>query len=355
MSDDNNHWCRTTLGETTEATFTWTIEDFASRTEKTGEAIFSSSFLVKEPNKRESKWQFKFYPKGIKEENYLSVFLHSVNDFSLKAVYSVSILDSSLKKTNPWKGSTTVFDSKSKAWGKNTWISRESIINNHELLTDGHLTILCELTVYGTEETLSGSRDVEPKSKTKARGLEQISEDLGKLMNDQEFSDVEIECDGKIFNCHQAILSTRSDVLRAMFQADMAESRTKEVTIKDMDSDVAREMLHFIYTGGTNEDVLKEKSGELLAAAERYQLNVLKSICEEHLCSILQINNAVENLVFGDLHQASKLRRMALKVIARNLDKVVKTEEYQNLLKHHLSLAAEIPMALVEDKIKESS
>ena len=44
---------------------------------------------------------------------------------------------------------------------------------------------------------------------------------------------------------------------------------------------------------------------------------------------------------------------MALKVIARNLVKVVKTEEYQNLVKDHPSLAAEIPMALVdEDKIK---
>ena len=82
-------------------------------------------------------------------------------------------------------------------------------------------------------------------------------------------------------------------------------------------------------------------------------MDVLKSICEDHLCSYLQINNALDNLVFGDIHRASKLRMMAMKVIARNLVKVVKTEEYQNLVKHHPSLAAEIPMALiVENKIK---
>ena len=162
---------------------------------------------------------------------------------------------------------------------------------------------------------------------------------------------MEVECDGEIFNCHINILSTRSDVFRAMFQSDMTENITKKVTIQDIDSDVAREMLHFIYTGGTNGNLSIEKSKKLLAAAERYQLDVLKSICEDHLCSNLQINNALENLVFGDIHRASMLRWMALQVIARNLVKVVETEEYQNLVKHHPSLAAEIPMALVKGKI----
>ena len=88
MSDENDHWCRTTLGKTTEATFTWTIEDFESRTEKTGEAIFSSIFLVKETNKRESKWQLKLFPKGMRgAENHLSIFLISDNDFPIKAKY----------------------------------------------------------------------------------------------------------------------------------------------------------------------------------------------------------------------------------------------------------------------------
>ena len=58
-----------------------------------------------------------------------------------------------------------------------------------------------------------------------------------------------------------------------MFQADMAENRTKKVAIKDIDSEVVQEMLHFIYTGGANEKVLKQKARELLAAAERYQLD----------------------------------------------------------------------------------
>jgi len=296
----------------------------------------------------------ELYPKGRKpdSEHELSIFLRTCNDFPLKAKYNFSILDSSSKKTNATDSPVHLFDPPNGGWGRRPWVSRQSISNNTNLLPEGHLTIFCVLTVIGGTEKPSGSQDVEVKSGTNVRGLEQVSEHFGKLFNNKEFSDVEIECDGEIFNCHQAILSTRSDVFRAMFQADMAENRTQKVAIKDIDEEVAREMLLFIYTGATNEMFLKEKAGELLAAADRYQLDVLKNICEDHLCSNLQINNVVENLVFGDLYLASKLRRIAMKMIARNLVKVVKTEEYQNLVKRHPSLAAEIPMALVEDKIE---
>merc|ERR1719154_612052 len=299
---------------------------------------------------------FELYPKGRKNEaeDQLSIFLKNCNDFPIKAKYRVSILDSNSKKTNSFDCSSMFArpnTEKFSSWGRSPWVSRQSISNNTNLLPEGHLTIFCVLTVIGGTEKPSGSLDVEVESGTTARALGQVSEHLGKLFNDKEFSDVEIECDGEIFNCHQAILSTRSDVFRAMFQADMAENRTNKVTIKEIDSDVVREMLNFIYTGCTNGNVLKEKSRDLLAAAERYQLDVLKSICEDHLCSNLQINNAIENLVFGDLHQARKLRRLAMKMIARNAVKIVGTEEYQNLVKHHPSLAAEIPMALVEDKM----
>ena len=100
MSDENNHWCRTSLGEITEGSLTWAIDNFNRRPEETGDSIVSSSIIVKESTKRESKWKLKFYPKGRKEEeeNNIAIFLQSDNDFSIKAKFSVSILDSRLKK-----------------------------------------------------------------------------------------------------------------------------------------------------------------------------------------------------------------------------------------------------------------
>ena len=146
------------------------------------------------------------------------------------------------------------------------------------------------------------------------------------------------------------ILAARSDVFRAMFLNNMMERRTKRVDVQDVNPGVVGEMLNFIYTGIriTNEDVLKEKAAELLGASNRYQLELLKSICENKLCSSLKVGNSIEGLIFGDMYQASKLKRMSLMMVASNMATLVGTEEYKNLVKKHPVLASRIPAAMVE-------
>ena len=79
----------------------------------------------------------------------------------------------------------------------------------------------------------------------------------------------------------------------------MKESETKEVVVEDIEPAVVAEMLHFIYTGGTNEDTLKDIGVELLVAADKYELLSLKEICEDNLCSGLTTSNAVQYLILG--------------------------------------------------------
>ena len=274
MSQVSDQWCRTTNDETRpesqtpKITFTWIIEEFKNRPEKNGERICSTIFLAKGPKEKTTSWKLKCFPKGKKvthneAEQEMSIFLRNCNDFPLKAKYKVSILDSSSKKTTTFDCPVTLplfaspMSHDESSWGRIAWVSRQSIINNTKLLPDGHLTLFCALTVIGGTDKPTGTPDVETKTNA---GLEQVSEHLGKLFNSKEFSDVEIECDGEIFNCHMNILSARSDVFRAMFQADMAENRTKKVNIKDIDSDVVRDMLKFVYTGAANGYVFEEKS-----------------------------------------------------------------------------------------------
>ena len=88
-------------------------------------------------------------------------------------------------------------------------------------ITGGGRRVLAKL-FEPDDELLPGSsipKDtlIELKSKGKTEAREQIE----KLFNDKETSDMKIECDGEVFYCHQAILMARSDVFRAMFQAKM--------------------------------------------------------------------------------------------------------------------------------------
>ena len=77
-------------------------------------------------------------------------------------------------------------------------------------------------------------------------------------------------------------------------------------------------------------------------------MDLLKNKCEEKLCSFLDVGNSVELLVLADRHQASKLRRMALRLVARNMDSIVNTDVYGDFARHHPALAVEITKALVQ-------
>ena len=57
----------------------------------------------------------------------------------------------------------------------------------------------------------------------------------------------------------------------------MEEKKNSRVEVKDVEPDVMAELLRFIYTGKTTK--LDELVGDLLAAAEKYQVEQLKKVC----------------------------------------------------------------------------
>ena len=100
----------------------------------------------------------------------------------------------------------------------------------------------------------------------------------------------------------------------------MVKNYSKTVIIRDVKKEVFSEMLRFIYTGRvTSDDSLKELAKDLLVAANKYQLDLLKRLCEDELGSTLEESNCLELFVFGDIHQASKLKMAALESVLMNL------------------------------------
>ena len=66
-------------------------------------------------------------------------------------------------------------------------------------------------------------------AKPKHRQQKQLSLDLESAFNSKDFADVQVECEGRVFDCHQVVLSSRSPVFKAMLLADMAEAKAKKV------------------------------------------------------------------------------------------------------------------------------
>lgn len=70
--------------------------------------------------------------------------------------------------------------------------------------------------------------------------------------------------------------------------------------INDLDFDVFKEMMRFIYIGRVlNFDKMVDN---LLVVVDKYVLEWLKVMCEEVLCSNFLVENVVDIFVFVDLY-----------------------------------------------------
>jgi speckle-type POZ protein len=110
-----------------------------------------------------------------------------------------------------------------------------------------------------------------------------LSEDFGQLFENQKFSDVTLAVAGREFQAHKAILAARSPVFAAMFEHEMEERKHNRVEILDVEHEVLREMLRFIYTGKAAS--LDKMADDLLAAADK--VSSLLCCCYEHDCVLL--------------------------------------------------------------------
>merc|ERR1719234_2160952 len=182
---------------------------------------------------------------------------------------------------------------------------------------------------------------------------------FGNLLAEKNLADLEINCDGEVFNCHRNILSARSPVFFAMFQVDMIENHSKKVHIRDVNKEVFSELLKFIYTGSvSSEDSLKEQARDILAAANKYQLDLLKKLCEAQLVSTLNASNCLDLLVLGALHEAAKLKMAALDFVSINSASLIETDGYKDFFQTQYSdpdLVFEVTKAMVPKKESSSS
>jgi hypothetical protein len=75
-----------------------------------------------------------------------------------------------------------------------------------------------------------------------------IAQDLEKLFNTENFSDVKIVCGNETFFCHKNILAARSNVFAVMFdKTDSTENQTGVVQVDYLDANTMKSLLSFIY------------------------------------------------------------------------------------------------------------
>ena len=134
----------------------------------------------------------------------------------------------------------------------------------------------------------------------------------------------------------------------------MKEKDTRQVEILDLKSTVIPEMLKYAYHGRccvNDENPDMEMVSALLEAAEKYQMDILKDMCQTVLSSALNTENALHLLSLGDMHSAHYLKKSALEFIVKNAKKITETEEWKEFAMnrpHIVAAVAEEALASVK-------
>ncbi|XP_028713275.1 speckle-type POZ protein-like [Peromyscus leucopus] len=166
-----------------------------------------------------------------------------------------------------------------------------------------------------------------------------LADELGELWENSRFTDCCLVVAGQEFQAHKAILAARSPVFRAMFQHDMEESRKNRIEIPDLEPQVFKAMMNFIYTGTAPD--LDSMADSVMAAADKYGLEHLKVMCEDALCRDLNVENTAHTLYLADLHSSEQLKTEALDFITAHASEVSDTSGWKIMVGSYPHLVAE--------------
>ncbi|KAF5909906.1 speckle-type POZ protein-like [Clarias magur] len=306
-------WCYTQV-KVVKFSYMWTINNFSFCREEMGEVLKSSTFSSG-PNDK-MKWCLRVNPKGLDDESkdYLSLYLLLVNcpKSEVRAKFKFSLLNAKREETKAMESQRAYRFVQGKDWGFKKFIRRDFLLDEaNGLLPDDKLTLFCEVSVVQDSVNISGQSNMNMLKVPEC----QLADDLGSLWEGSRFTDCSLFVGGQEFKAHKSILAARSPVFNAMFEHKMEESKKNRVDISDVEPDVFREMMVFIYTDKAPN--LEKMADHLLAAADKYALERLKVMCEEALCNSLSVENVADILILADLHSAEQLKAQAIDFINR--------------------------------------
>lgn len=318
----------------------WTIENFSFwldqwKHEKRLITLCSPRFTTGYMNK--NKWKIKIELNGKMEFNkdWLSVhlFLESSPQPEVRVQTSFFIIDAASKEVMRWSNRRPKkCHVHCNSQGSEKFCTRQMFINSPMLWPEDKLTIGCRLTIYGVKDNTRDSKVMLPPCN--------FINNYKQLYESKECSDVVILVGDKAFQAHKAVLVAHSPVFLAMFRNITLESQENQVNISDIEPEIFEILLKFIYTNETPQK--SELTTDLLAAADKYELERLKRLCEKALCDTVTVSNAAEQLITADLFVAKQLKNFIMDFIEYHKVEVVNTPAFSSMAQTHPQLMEDL-------------
>mmetsp|Transcript_33785 Transcript_33785/g.62533 ORF Transcript_33785/g.62533 Transcript_33785/m.62533 type:complete len:627 (-) Transcript_33785:73-1953(-) len=154
--------------------------------------------------------------------------------------------------------------------------------------------------------------------------------DLRRLINHPELSDVTFLVEGKEVHANRSILAVRSEYFKVMlYSGGMRESlaaaggagadSAQPIELKDVSYPVFLKVLEYLYTDSVR-DVSLDVGIPLLIMSERFMLDRLKGLCEDSIRRDVSVENVIGIFIASHRHNAVGLKDIALEFILKNLN-----------------------------------
>ncbi|KAF8101180.1 hypothetical protein N665_0209s0038 [Sinapis alba] len=307
-----------------------------------GKYVASDTFMV-----GGYSWAVYFYPDGKSPEDnsvYVSLFIALASEGAdVRALFELTLVDQSgneRHKVHSHFGRTLesgpyTLKYRGSMWGYKRFFKR-TLLESSDYLKDNCLLVRCCVGVV--KSSTEG-----PKSYNIPVPVSDLGRQFGKLLESGKGADVTFHVDGDTFLAHRVVLAARSPVFRAQLFGPLRNQNTKRINIEDIEAPIFKMFLYFIYWDelpdmqellGTD---LKWASTlvaqHLLAAADRYALERLRTISESKLCEGISINTVATTLTLAEQHHCFQLKAACLKFIAspENLKAVMETDGFDYL------------------------
>ena len=162
---------------------------------------------------------------------------------------------------------------------------------------------------------------------------------ISKMFVEQTHCDVKFSFkNGESIGSHVSILSSRSPVFAAMFKHEMKESISRQVDIEDIQPDIFKQLLYYMYAGKLEKRIEEESVRFLYEAADKYDIEDLRKECVTFILASIYSNNVLDLVTWAHLHSVEDVKEVALEYLSFNGKEICMFEEWESFVRDNLAI-----------------
>lgn len=171
------------------------------------------------------------------------------------------------------------------------------------------------------------------------------------LLTKQQHCDIQFQFgSGGHIGAHSLILMARSPVFAAMCHHHKPkESTMYEALIDDIQPDIFRQILYFIYSGSCTDSITEESATSLYEAAEKYGLDDLKEELTEYLISRVTVLKVPKLLTWAHVNSVTGLKDSILNFAAEHGKEICRLPAWEELSTSYPELNLEATRRMLDN------